>query len=726
MRTSLLIALVLSSVAWPCAGPPDVSDVTTFDPHVLEPTFALDYDPNAFGYSSGTDQTVDREAVADWAAWFGPSVKSADWERVRLTASLPDLDGLIDFLRQKQPRAPTGFEWSSVAMVKGPLVDKMVSALFFVGFARRVDPLSMRRTDLWGDPIAGAPPKPAAADAQALQTRGDAALARATDPFLKQRYAFALLRLRFYRKDFAAVLAFAAANALVLEGPSPSLKWRAKEYVAGALRRSGRLAESNLAFAHIADQWPALAPRAAFEFAPVAERDWHEALALATTPDEKALLWQLAGLRGDGLTSMKQIIAVDARSNRLALLAAREIARLELTSGSFAPLEAVAVELANRPTTARRWFFQLLAGHLAARRGDAKAQALLSAALEARPADPRVHAQASASLAMLLARSCAPDPERQNAFAAAMHEVRSPTFTRAASVLGIVRETAATSCAKAGRTHEAALLGVIDEPDAGVNVPALRSLITDLTRPSTTPYDRALLELAPWNVETLERTVAFEPLSRGQSSTHAFTEQSLPDAPLGADPFALHLRDCHDCDHASERCRVRGGKDCTALVSLPLHATLSKRKEWTTRALLEQLDTLTAEAEAATPKSAERAAEASYLLGAAFYNLTWFGNLRALLEGTRGLKLDPAISQRWHERAFSLTTNREAKARYAYAAAKSELATKLPVNGWEPMEQLPIPARWFPALEALRDTKYHAEVLAECGTYRAWYATKRH
>jgi hypothetical protein len=171
---------------------------------------------------------------------------------------------------------------------------------------------------------------------------------------------------------------------------------------------------------------------------------------------------------------------------------------------------------------------------------------------------------------------------------------------------------------------------------------------------------------------------------------------------------------------------VKGGKACAALVSLPLHPKLSQRKAWATRALLEQLDLLTAEAEAAAPKSSERAAEASYLLGAAFYNLTWFGNLRSLLEDTRGLTMDVRVSERWHERAFSLTTDREAKAKYAYAAAKSELAAQLPVKGWEPMEQLPIPTRWFPALKALRDTKYHAEVLAECGTYRDWYTGKRH
>lgn len=70
-----------------------------------------------------------------------------------------------------------------------------------------------------------------------LQQGRQKARERAKDPFLTQRYAYQLLRLRLSAADRAQVVAFHDQNAAALEAPSNSLTWRALVPSGGAARR---------------------------------------------------------------------------------------------------------------------------------------------------------------------------------------------------------------------------------------------------------------------------------------------------------------------------------------------------------------------------------------------------------------------------------------------------------------------------------------------------------
>jgi hypothetical protein len=75
-------------------------------------------------------------------------------------------------------------------------------------------------------------------------------------------------------------------------------------------------------------------------------------------------------------------------------------------------------------------------------------------------------------------------------------------------------------------------------------------------------------------------------------------------------------------------------------------------------------------------------------------------------------------------RVVEASKDRELQARAAYMAAKCELAAKInEKSGY--VESLPVPAQWFGVLSRYADTKYHREVLAECGHYRSWRQNRR-
>ncbi len=242
---ALLALATAPALAWACGYvEEDASGATSFDPHVIGGGPALTpqfYDPFQpwIGGCWGCDQD---ELLADWAGYLGTTF-AADWKRVLYQAPLADLEGLIFFLAGKQPKPPPGWESTTLSTAPAAAREKLVPALYLVGFARRVEPFAEGIASDWDGPRARLEHEArvkAAGDPAALQTNGEKALARAKDPFLRQRYAFLLLRLRFHRQDWDGVVRFSDANAATLGGPSASLRWRSRYYVAGAHWRSGR------------------------------------------------------------------------------------------------------------------------------------------------------------------------------------------------------------------------------------------------------------------------------------------------------------------------------------------------------------------------------------------------------------------------------------------------------------------------------------------------------
>jgi hypothetical protein len=713
---------------------PTMAEVTTFDPQLLGEGApeALTYhdQEGAIGFGA-CDDCGAKAMAADWRGYLGGAVSDADWAQVLHQATAAELAAIDGVLAGKRTTVPAGYEHST--LWQDPKArDRLRSAIAVVELARRGEgTLTLERPQPAADAAT-----PADAGVGAGLTGPTAALvAEATtrarsarDPFLKQRYGFIALRYLFYRRDWSAVTAYHEANAATLGAPSSDLAWRARYYAAGAYARQGEHARANLELARIHVGSPALAGAALDDFHPREDADWRAALRLAKDPRDQALLWSLVGIKTDGLAALQEILKLDPRSPACALLVVRELTRAEAAAlddwgqqpdpkaaaaraKAFATLEGIALRLAATPGADRPWLMELVAGHLAAKRGDlAAARPRLLHAAASHP-DVRVASQAKASLALALAVDWKINPGREDELATAMAGLDA-SFGRTEAVRGAVRGSLAAVYAKAGRLVDAEFLvpGTVDPLDPATGRPFaapsasrwadptfLKAMIAR-TSQTATAFDRFVVG-GSFTRNHLEAELGLNALVRGDlaGAARTFRDTTATSAPLGTDPFVIHVVDCHDCDH--ER---------------------YAKAPWTHASFATRLAAL-----AQTGKG-EAAAAAALSLGNALYNITWYGNARVVLAESHQAAT-AGLAARWYQRAFALTTNRELKAKAAFLAAKCELATKLddaeahrdpaadPGDGG-----LPVPTTWFPVVKRYADTRYYQEILAECGHFKAW------
>jgi hypothetical protein len=684
-----------------CGGGDFSADMeTTFDPAVLgdKAEEGMFWDPTTTGIGHGAcEDCAAHEMQADWGAFLGPGVPWADWSKILLSASLPEIDALIVAMKSDGARPrPHGFERNAV-LTATDRRDDLIAALYFVGFARRVEPFAAPPPSSWDGPKERPAP---AVDPSALFDSGVKALARAKSPFLRQRYAFQLLRLRFYMRDWPGTVAFLDKNRAALEGPAQSLKWRAQYYVAGALLKMNERPRANLLLARVHAGWPALASVAAQDFQPMQQRDWEGTLALASSVREKVELWRLVGLKLDALAAMEKMTALDPRSPRLALLAVRELNRAEGNQADLAKLERLALRLADRPTTDRPWVFDLVAGHAAALLGDLPtARRRLDRARAAVPGDQAVAEQSAASLALALARTCkAQEPRCEDELAGAI-KAMTPGFSRQAVVRERVRSLLADGYLARDRCVEAELLraGACAQRSVWSDPRFVEAMIARASAPRTA-FDRFMLEGAGYNAGGLRDELGLLQFRRGdlEAAQRTFRQKGAGATPLGTDPFVIHIRDCHDCDHAT-------------YANAP----------WTRASFALRIIDLRARAESPGAVGAAAALQ----LGNGYYNITWFGNARSFFEATH-VGADINEAEAWYKRAYQRFPSREDQAQAAFMAAKSELARLLSEQGSNDPDQvaqnLPIPTTWFPIVRTFADTKYYAEILRECGHYRRW------
>ncbi len=707
-----------------CGGfDPAISDLTTFDPDVLDNVAGLEFDPfnSAFGQSC-TDDCVTQRMLADWRGYLKDTgVTDEDWKKLLFAASEADLKAIRYRLSGKATPAPKGYEQSTLWKLPGAKAT-LLGAIGLVELARRIEPFTA--TDQYDN---DGNVKPRGRPPAELLTTARKALKATRDPFLSQRYAFAAIRILFYQRDWPGVVASYDSTQALLGTPSADLSARARYYLAGALAKTGRRARANVELARIHANYAPLAGVAAQDFRPMEELDWRESLRLAKSVREKTELWRLVGLKQDGLVAAQEIIKLDPKSDLVALLVVRELARAESRGAdlwgqgatpdpkevaaqkkAFAALEQLALAQTRLAGTDRPWLMELVAGHIAAKRGElATARPRLLRAVAGRPGDVRVASQAKASLALALALDWKITPQQEDELARSMNGL-DPRFGRLSAVRDDVRHRLAKAYAKAGKLVEAEFLrpGTVDPIDESTGrrapgkrtwgeVPFIKEMIARARR-TTSEFDRFVLKDSH-QPDDLEQDLALRYLLDGDFATAAKTFQTTKakSVRFATDPFASRIVDCHDCDHEKFQ-----------------HA------KWTHASFAVRL----AELEIKAKGGGEAAAAAAMLLGNALYNITWYGNARVVLEESHQDTRNTTAAMYWYKRAHDLSSNRELKAKAAYLAAKAELGNlwTAQLDGTSAGDDTPVPRTWYPVLKGYANTKYYKAVLKECGYFAAW------
>lgn len=309
---------------------PEITHNTKYSPfflsyHVLykaqsKPDYGYDFN---FKYSYITD--FNNINVADWAGYFHNQVNNKDLKYILFKASLGEIDTLIFSI--KKLGYPIGNSLKKNSVLKVTDSRSAVDFLYYMGFAKRCEKYVTYEREEWYDPKEKDPNdlRDDNEGISALVDGGLKQLPNVKSDFVKQRYAFQVLRLYYMGKDYDKCIQFYKEHADLLESNAVSIKYRAIGYLAASYYAEKNYGNGNYLYSLIYDQYDTMKTTAYFSFHPQEDKDWQQTLAMAKNNREKEVLWQMFGTYADPFRALKEVYALDPKSDLLDLLLARTV-----------------------------------------------------------------------------------------------------------------------------------------------------------------------------------------------------------------------------------------------------------------------------------------------------------------------------------------------------------------------------------------------------------------
>ncbi|GMT48536.1 MAG: hypothetical protein IEMM0008_0075 [bacterium] len=163
-----------------------------------------------------------------------------------------------------------------------------------------------------------------------LITKGLKAYRKTKSPFLKLRYAYQITRLAHYAKDNQQTVKLYDQYAKPLKVKS-IIKYWALNHKAGAFRRMKLYAKAAYLFSRVYDLCPSRRISAYRSFLIQTDAQWKQALALCKSNREKATLYTLRALNpeNNALEEMNAVYRLDPTSRHLQDIATKQINGLE-------------------------------------------------------------------------------------------------------------------------------------------------------------------------------------------------------------------------------------------------------------------------------------------------------------------------------------------------------------------------------------------------------------
>jgi hypothetical protein len=592
--------------------------------------------------------------------------------------------------------------------------DRVVHALEYLQLAKEVEPIAtLPARNTWQQPV---PTEFVNIEnVKALIDRAENA-ARNSDKFLAQRYRFQAIRLMFYSGQSAdAQQYFERYKGTFTEENSP--KYRFMSTAAGAYYKDKKYGQANYLYSIVFDRFPPLVHSAYISFHPMEDGDWNETIALAKNAHEREVLWELLGLHTDGSAAIDGIYAMNPKSKVLPLILVREVNRAE--HDWFGRHDGAAVgatrlatikSIADAGNADKPYLWDLAAGHLLALAGDSKtAETYLDKASKTIPNVPELQTQLRMSLLLARVRNLQAIDRSQEPYLAGelqwLQKLARSDNDRAINLNQWSLADLSGTYLKGGDPVRALMLN--DSPSDNI-YRSVRGVdpILAFMRNASTPFDRFLVANYPYSVEQIQELRGLEFLYAGDfaNAVEAFKLAGSPTTKdLKADPFTIHIKDCHQCDRGAQQAHYT--KLSFAERMLALSRTAQRR--------------------------GEDAAAASFDLANGFYNMSYYGNGRDIYETDRRnlvpsrdgnreaeLSLNMNLAEKYYLQALNLTSNPEFKARAAFMAAKTEQ------NRYYYTEhdvKAPQPRTYFKLLkDSYSSTQYYSEIIQECERFRKY------
>ena len=560
-------------------------------------------------------------------------------------------------------------------------------------------------------------------DTTTLHRQLRAGLAGARDTFVKERYWFQLVRSCFYNGSPEETIAIFNAYSF----PHNTTWYRSLAYMAGACHQQKDYAHANYYYSRVFDGCNELKTVAHYSFHPEEEKDWQATLALCSSAEEKATLWQMLGIfYADPTRAIREIYTLDPRSDKMEVLLSRAVNIAEQGFGARSSsvldsadraLLTLVDRIARADNTNRPWIWQLAAGYLNTL--DARyavADNWYDKARKTISTDKLPQAQYRL-LRLLNKVAAAPrmTTALENQWRADLTWLTTlnpnePAF-RFATALGWVKRTISDKYAQTGdKVKSECFRSNTAFYTDNRNVEALKAF---LDKPDKTPYEQLCARLSDKQRGDLfeYQAITWCMKDRIDEAVSAMKQAPNDTTVLPGNPFNARIQDCHDCDFEAPQ-KVKYSKT----------SFLAKLKELK--------DKITAGQDVFTN---------AVLLGNAQYNITQYGNARVFYEckvlgsdhgeawsidsDYRADLLSMAAAEKYYTLALGAAKTDEQRAKCQYLLAKcqrNDWYTRTP--SYNSDQDGPAFQAWdgFKALKQYAGTQYYKDVIRECGYFKTY------
>lgn len=751
---------------------------------------------------SGTNrerrQSIQQVNSLEWSAYYKYQVSPKALDYLLYTMDNTELENLSSNLlngkKERLTREGSAVSAGLLAFINQPKGDAkrlkimVANSIALLAFAKTVEPYANQNTDYdsWEtSPTSDTNMLTPALVKYLVDIATKQILIAGKNKFITQRFQLQILRLYFFGGEYEAANAYydrtiadfgsltrnAPDNDQYYDNEKDGIKYRFVDYAAGALYKTAAkifikqknneklsqtemqtmtagFAKANYLYSLIFDQFLPLKTTSYFSFHPMDEADWNATLKMAKNSHETEILWQLLGIYADGISAIEHIYALNPASKTLPLLLVREVNKGEESwtlnrenikhpeyndnkTIATSDVEAVGIQrlnllekIAREGKVTKPYLWQLSVGHLKALAGDMAASSkFLNQAQTGMPAGLTL-VQSQIRMSRLFGnveslKAVTPEIESKLAVELSWLEAykgNEANYRAATLHRWISEKLSELYTAKGDRLRALLLQDDAGDPFYRDNV-KLDSLIELMTNP-VSPFDQYLASATHYSVGQLHELKGLNSLyaEKLDQAANDFSQvgKEIASQVLLADPFMIHIQDNHDRDF-----------------EIP-------HDKYTKITFLQRMLALSATAKGTD----QAAAEASLLLGNAFYSMSYYGNGRDIYDTVFGnlrmrfadgdrnaeLSLNQDLAKKYYQRAFELTADKQVKAKVLWMLAKVERnkflnAHNLPSFGDNAVLQAYLDqSETFKKFKAeFSDTEYFREVIRECGYFATHY-----
>jgi hypothetical protein len=693
----------------------------TFVDSAYTPFFYSDLFYYSINYDDAHDVRFNEANVAEWHAFLGSEMKPETIDFLLTKVGYQTIKSTYSFYLGRNMLPDSIRKYSADFHLNSP---KKKAFLQYLTLAKSCENFATdNQEDYWDRK-----PKPKKTSLDNINAVSiQKLMQQETEPFIKERYWFQLVRYNFFNDLPNCVPAF-DNNKKDFE--NSVMYYRSMAYAAGAYYKQKNYSKANYYYSLVFAGNDALKTVAHYSFHPQEEKDWQQTLSLCTNNKERITLWQMLGVfYADEMRSMKEIYKIAPSDASIDLLLTRLINRIEM--GDKATPKAILEDynwcrqITDENKVGNPFLWNVSTGYLAYLNNDAvTAKKYYDAAGKKMPNTALAKSQLRlmqllnqvASLKTITATDeMALLPEFQWLYN--LTDSIAPSHLRFTNAQGVIKTALAKKYAAQGDLVKSECF--VTHPEFYVSEKNVNDLKAFLSNEHQNAYDvlcwnfSAKKENDLWEYQAVLATFKDD---LDQAITLMRKAGGNEDSTLSGNPFNGKIVDCHDCDHAQKQ-KVIYSKLSFLQKMKELKDNVVAQKDIYNNALL---------------------------LANGYYNITHYGNARIFYEGAvlgsyqstpydidsvfKPMLTNNALATKYYRLALQSATDDEQKAKCLYMIAKCERNDWYNKTFFNSRNNDPsygndskvdfITWNAFSALRKYKNTQYYKDIIQECGYFK--------